>query len=77
MLGRIAPKCTMQQSLFSTADIAKEKRLMQVMDSLNNTYGNKTLVVASQGFEGIKMNRNHLSKRYTTEWEDILEVNCR
>ena len=77
VLGRIAPKCTMQQSLFSTADIAKEKRLMQVMDSLNNTYGNKTLVVASQGFEGIKMNRNHLSKRYTTEWEDILEVNCR
>ena len=77
VLGRIAPKCTMQPSLFSTSDIAKEKRLMQVMDSLNNTYGNKALVVASQGFDGIKMNRNHLSGRYTTEWDEILEVNCR
>lgn len=32
------------------------------------------MMVASAGFGGIRMNREHLSPNYTTEWGEILEL---
>ncbi|MBO7629113.1 MAG: DUF4113 domain-containing protein [Bacteroidales bacterium] len=33
-------------------------------------------MVATAGFEGVRMNRNHLSQHYTTDWNEILEIHC-
>jgi DNA polymerase V len=74
ILADISSKANMQQGLFDSFDAGKHNRLMKTMDKLNKVYGDKTLVVATQGFEGVKMNRNHLSRRYTTDWNDILEI---
>lgn len=74
IIGEISPKANMQQGLFDSFDAVKHNRLMKTMDKLNRVYGDKTLVVATQGFEGVKMNRNHLSRRYTMDWNDILEI---
>lgn len=50
---------------------------MSIMDSINRREGRNTIGVASQSLEGIKMNREHLSPCYTTDWNDIISVNCR
>lgn len=70
----IIPKSGFQYSLFNKFDISKNTKLMQTIDTLNKTYGNNTLVTASQGFNGISMNRNHLSQKFTTNWDELLSV---
>ncbi len=47
---------------------------MNTIDDVNIRYGNNTLVTATQGVSKIKANSNHLSKRFTTCWDDIIEV---
>jgi hypothetical protein len=47
---------------------------MTTLDEVNKRYGKNTLVTAAQGVEKIKAYSNHLSKRFTTSWDDIIEV---
>lgn len=61
-------------SLFYEGDLTKEANLMKSLDDVNLKYGRDTLVTASQGVDKIKSNRNNLSPRYTTSWEDIIKV---
>ena len=70
----IQPKTAVQTTLFDTVDRTKHDRLMETLDTLNAHYGRDTLVVASRGFEPVGVNRNHLSKHYTTDWNDIITV---
>ena len=74
ILSEISPKTAVQQSLFDTADHEKQFRLMQTIDAINRKQGRNTLLLAAQGLEGIKMNRQHLSQSYTTNWDEILTV---
>lgn len=74
ILAEIQPKALVQKDLFDTADREKHARLMEVLDSINRSEGKNTIVLAAQGFDALKMNRNHLSPNYTTSWEDILKV---
>ena len=70
-----ARKSDLTLSLFednSKAD--KESSLMSVMDEINMRYGRHSLYTAAAGVEKIKSNQNMLSKRYTTSWDDIIEV---
>ncbi|MEA5006042.1 MAG: Y-family DNA polymerase [Rikenellaceae bacterium] len=60
--------------MFCGYDSQKHSALMDTIDKLNARYGNNTLVTATQGVSGIKANSNHLSRRYTTCWDDIIEV---
>lgn len=74
ILSDIVPKNAMQTALFDEVDHQKQDRLMRAMDAINKKQGPRSVVVASAGFQGVKMNRQHLSPNYTTEWGEILEV---
>lgn len=74
ILGEIQPKSLLQKNLFDTTDREKHTRLMAVVDTINQSEGRNTLILAAQGFDALKMNRNHLSPSYTTSWDDILKV---
>lgn len=74
ILSRISPKSGQQTQLFDTVDRDKHNRIMEVVDTVNKHQGRRSILLACQGFEGVKMNRNHLSPNYTTDWADILKV---
>ena len=61
-------------ALFDEVDHQKQDRLMRALDAINKKQGARSVVVASAGFQGVKMNRQHLSPNYTTEWGEIIEV---
>ena len=63
-----------QQDLFDTADRTKHDRLMTAVDALNAGFGRHTVGIASEGREPFRMNRNHLSPKYTTDWDQIIRV---
>ena len=51
--------------------------LMQTMDKLNKKIGDKKVKLATQNLNLTwNMKQNHLSKRYTTDFKDILEIKC-
>ena len=55
----------------------KHLALMKVMDHLNNKIGYKKIKLASQNLDLTwNMKQNHLSPRYTTNFNDILEIRC-
>jgi DNA polymerase V len=74
ILSGIIPKSSVQPDLFDTVDRDKHAHLMSVVDAINNKNGHHGIYFASQSFEGIKMNRQHLSQRFTTEWDEIMVV---
>jgi DNA polymerase V len=55
----------------------KHLALMQVMDKLNTKIGETKIKLASQNLNLTwNMKQNHLSPRYTTNFNDILEIRC-
>ena len=74
ILTQLSPKGSVQTTLFDEVDREKHDRMMHAMDIINEKQGQRTVVVATAGFDGVKMNRNHLSPNYTTDWNDILTV---
>lgn len=75
-LTQISPKESVQTVLFDEIDREKHDKLMTALDKINEKQGHRTVVVATAGFEGVRMNRNHLSQNYTTDWNEILEIHC-
>lgn len=74
ILSDIRSKTGTQGDLFDRTDREKHDRLMKTMDRLNAAYGRHRVMTAAEGFEPFKMNRQHLSDRYTTDWEQIIRV---
>lgn len=72
ILTAISPKSSIQQKLFDTINRPKHESLMKVLDNINLQHGRSTVTVATQGLEPIQANRDHLSQRYTTSWDEIL-----
>lgn len=77
ILSHLTSATERQPSLFAPPDREKHARLMDAVDTLNKSYGKGTLVVAAQGTVPFHMNREHLSPRYTTDWDDLLVVKAR
>lgn len=75
-LSEISDGGTVQLSAFDSIDHEKHSRLMSTVDLINKKEGHTAVSVASQSFDGIRMNREHLSPEYTTDWEDIITVHC-
>jgi DNA polymerase V len=49
---------------------------MQAMDNINAHYGQHTIKLASQDPNRLwKMRQEHLSPRYTTDLNDIIQIN--
>jgi len=76
ILSDLHPSNAVQASLFDETDHEKHSRLMTVLDDINRKQGSRSVVVATAGFEGVRMNRQHLSRNFTTQWDDIIEINC-
>lgn len=74
ILGRIAPRTAVQTNLFDPSDRGRQARLMKTLDEVNGRFGRHTLVTAIQGFDPVKANRNHVSRSYTTSWDELPEV---
>lgn len=66
-----------QQSLFEAPADPRHRRLMEVMDQVNRHYGQRTLKTAAEGENPFQMNREHVSRRYTTEWSELLTVKAK
>ena len=70
----IVPKPNKQLNLFITEN-PKHDKLMQVLDKINTNLGEPKLKLASQNLEKTWiMRQEKLSKRYTTCWNELLEV---
>ncbi len=55
----------------------KHLALMHTMDKLNKKIGDKKVKLATQNLNLTwNMKQNHLSKKYTTNFKDILEIKC-
>ena len=69
--------CSTTLSLFAEeAPAAPERdgRIMQVMDAINKRYGRGAVRLAAENSEIWKPHQERLSARYTTRWDDIIEV---
>lgn len=74
ILSDLQSRNSIQTVLFDEVDHQKHESLMTALDEINKKQGARSVVVASAGFEGIRMNRQHLSPSYTTVWDDIIEI---
>lgn len=63
-----------QGVFFDTVDHEKQDRLMKVIDNINNTNGKSTVRIASNGEMDQFSTRSRVSRRYTTRWDELLEV---
>ena len=75
-LSKITPAGTPQLALFRN-EKPGESHLMKVMDQINKRQGRHTVMLGSQDpKEPIKMKRSNLSKRFTTKWDELIDINC-
>ena len=63
-----------QPSLFFNSD-PKHKELMRVIDKINGTYQHNVVRLAGMDEKTFKMKQEHLSPAYTTNINDVIEVN--
>lgn len=75
IVSEITPERPLQTDLFDTRDRTKYKKVMDVMDKLNASYGRQKVKIAAQGFDRKwKLKNEKLSPCYTTNLKDILIV---
>lgn len=74
ILSDIQPNNSLQINLFDDVDHQKHTRLMSTLDEINRKQGAHSVIVASAGFDGVKMNRQHLSPNYTSNWDEIIKI---
>lgn len=74
ILSHIVPKGENQLDIFNSHTEDNEK-LSSVMDSINKKFGPKTIKSAACGIDHAwKLRADYISKRYTTNWNEILTI---
>lgn len=73
MLTNLLDKKNYQLDLFSKDSIDKKDRAMQVLDEINDRFSN-ALIFASQGHEKFLGKQTQKTPRYTTCWQEILQI---
>jgi DNA polymerase V len=77
-LSDLRPVSITQDDLFgafSKEGYERKRRLMQAVDRLNEQFGRDSLGFLAQGISrDWQARRQHLSKRYTTQWSELLSV---
>ncbi|MGE4545969.1 MAG: Y-family DNA polymerase [Pedobacter sp.] len=81
VLSEIMPKGPLQEDIFAPGPTfsgnPKQDRLMSVLDQVNQKEGRGSLFLASTGIpkkNTWSMQRNLMSPRYTTRWDEMLRV---
>ena len=77
LLGDFEQRGMQQQALFDAPADPRHERLMEVLDRVNRHYGHGSLKTAAEGEKPFQMNREHVSRRYTTEWSELLTVKAK
>lgn len=77
IVSDIRSKTGTQRDMFDSTDRDKQDRLMKAMDGLNASFGRHKVVTAAAGYDFFKMNREHLSKKFTTDWGHIIHVKAK
>ena len=76
IVSDIIPENQKQFHLFEEEN-PKHQALMKVMDDFHKKTGERKIKLGNQDLQKTwKMRQNHLSKKYTTDFKDILEVKC-
>ncbi len=71
----LIPETMVQINIFDKVDRTKDKKLAKVMDAVNNEMGKDTLRMAVQRFDRrYRLRAEKLSKKYTTDFKEILKV---
>jgi DNA polymerase V len=74
-LTDIVPDNDLQQSAFEHVDSARQLQLMESVDQINRRHGRHTIRPLALGLkQPWEMKRGHLSKNYTTRWNELLTV---
>ena len=77
ILWQISPATPREQDLFDPIDRERQKALMTAIDAINHKNGYGTIRQAIQGTDcHFDLKREYMSKRFTTDISDILEVKC-
>jgi DNA polymerase V len=64
-----------QGNLFDRADRQKSRRLMQAIDAVNLKLPDSRLIWAAEGIDqSWRTKFARRSKRYTTQWDELVEV---
>ena len=74
MCTRLVPKRGVQASFLDTIDRDRRALLMDTIDAINKTEGNYTVRLAAQGEMDQFSARTMTSRRFTTNWDEIMEV---
>ncbi len=76
MLAEICPESEVQLNLFSpNRNLGNQVSLMKAYDKINSAWGRETVRYASSGFiRKWSMKRARLSKRFTTDWNELPSV---
>lgn len=75
ILWGIQPFHAIQTDLFDPIDRRKQAALTQAIDAINRKNGHNTIRMAVQGTEKqFYLKREHLSRQYTTNLDDIIEL---
>ena len=75
ILGELVPEGRVQGNLFDQADRQKSRRLMQAIDAVNLKLPDSPLIWAAEGIDqSWRTKFAKRSKRYTTQWDELVEV---
>lgn len=75
ILQDIVPEEMIQYNLFTKQEDERRKALMKMMDSVNRSFGRKSLGFLAQGTSHPWANRSkYHSPRYTTNWDELVSV---
>lgn len=75
VVSGIVPDTEIQLSLWDEADRLRLNRLYTIVDRVNRKNGSDTLKMAAQGVgKKWQLKNEHLSRRYTTNFNDLIEV---
>lgn len=76
LITQIIPENQKQFHLFEEEN-PKHLKLMEVMDAYHRKTGERKIRLGNQDLQRTwKMRQNHLSRKYTTDFKQILEVQC-
>lgn len=75
IVSQIYPANEVQGNLFYSRDFNRLRMADTVMDRINHAFGKNTLKLAAQGFNTKwRLNNRYLSRRFTTDWNELLEI---
>lgn len=74
-LLELSPAGATQGDLWTEPDSGRSRQLMRTIDGINAVWGRETIRLAASGVRrGWKLRSEQRSARYTTSWDELLEV---